>query len=61
MMLSLTWMILGVGFYSYVMGNFASMLASIDSRNLVLKNKLMVLEKFSRISKLDDYLYGRIK
>ena len=54
-------MILGVGFYSYVMGNFASMLAAIDSRNLVLKNKLMVLEKFARISKLDDNLYSRIK
>ena len=28
--LALIWMILGVGFYSYVIGNFSSMIASID-------------------------------
>ena len=37
MLLSLMWMILGVGFYSFVMGNFSSMIASIDSEKEKLK------------------------
>ncbi len=31
--LALIWMILGVAFYSYVIGNFSSMIASIDQQN----------------------------
>ena len=37
MLLSLLWMILGVGFYSFVMGNFSSMIASIDSEKAKLR------------------------
>ncbi len=37
MSLALVWMIFGVGFYSYVMGNFSSMLSSIDSNEIELK------------------------
>lgn len=44
--LALVWMMLGVGFYSYVVGNFSSMLASVDLRNRELKNQLIALNKF---------------
>ena len=47
MLLSLLWMILGVGFYSFVMGNFSSMIASIDSEKAKLKARLGALDKFA--------------
>lgn len=33
--LSLVWMVFGVGFYSYVMGSFSSIIASHDSRSQI--------------------------
>lgn len=43
-------MILGVGFYSYVMGNFSSMLAAKDKEKykLQVSMKLILLEPFGR-------------
>lgn len=46
--LALIWMILGVGFYSYVIGNFSTMIASIDQKNRELSVSVIIL--ISRIS-----------
>ena len=60
MCLSLLWMIFGVGFYSYVMGNFSSMLSSIDSVELQRKNRIAVVEKFTRLHKIPLSLAQRL-
>ncbi len=45
MILSLVWMIFGVGFYSYVIGNFSSMIAALDQKNRELKvSALLIIE-----------------
>ena len=46
MVLSLVWMIFGVGFYSYVIGNFSSMIAAVDQKNreLQVPKPLYILE-----------------
>lgn len=43
MTLSVLWMIFGVGFYSYVMGNFSSMLSSLDSEEMKLRVSLILI------------------
>lgn len=59
--ISLVWMVFGVGFYSYVIGTFSSMLAAIDSKNKDLKSRLVVLDRFQEQSKISEGLYRRIK
>lgn len=46
MVMSLIWMIFGVGFYSYVIGNFSSMIAALDQKNQELRSRLLTLDKF---------------
>jgi hypothetical protein len=55
------WMIFGVGFYSYMIGNMTSMITSFDTDNEELQNKLETLKKFSQTSKIPNRLFYRIK
>ncbi len=61
MLLSLLWMLLGVGFYSFVMGNFSSMIASIDSEKAKMRARISALDRFAQSEAIPEPLYLRIK
>jgi hypothetical protein len=37
---TLIWMIFGVGFYSFTIGNLSSMMATMDAKAILLKKKM---------------------
>lgn len=41
--LTMLWMIVGVGFYSFTIGSLSSVLSSIDTRESLLANKLYTI------------------
>lgn len=45
--MSLAWMVFGVAFYSFTIGNLSSVIASMDTKNTILKHKLYILADFS--------------
>ena len=49
-------MIIGVGFYSFTIGNLASIFNSIDIKAAQLQQKLSVLSEFSKRTHLPDEL-----
>lgn len=61
MLLSLVWMVFGVAFYSFVMGNFSSMLASIDSQKAILRKRIEAFEKLAEKEQFPEGLERRIK
>ena len=40
------WMIFGVGFYSYTIGNMTQIVQSMDDEDQIMSNKLELLKKF---------------
>ena len=48
LILSVIWMIFGVGFYSFTIGNLSSVLASMDNKSAILKQKLLTLGDYAR-------------
>jgi hypothetical protein len=54
--ISILWMILGVGFYSFTVGSLSSLLSSIDSRDAALTTKLYTIGEFSKEAGLDTKL-----
>lgn len=46
--LSVLWMIFGVGFYSFTIGNLSSVIASMDTKNGILKQKLNTLQDYAK-------------
>jgi hypothetical protein len=54
-------MIFGVGFYSFTIGNLASIISSIDTKAAHLNQKVMVLSEFVRKSNLPQEVEIRIK
>lgn len=61
MTLSLLWMIFGVGFYSFTVGNLSSLIASMDTKTQQLKKKLNTLNDFSKRIKLPEHIHQRIR
>ncbi|CDW71963.1 cation channel family protein [Stylonychia lemnae] len=59
--LSILWMVFGVGFYSFTIGNLSSVIASMDTKNSILKQKLTTLSDFSKRILLPPTLEQRIK
>lgn len=57
----LIWMIIGVGFYSFTIGNLASIFNSIDIKAAQLQQKLAVLSEFSKRTHLPEELQNRVK
>lgn len=64
------WMIFGVGFYSFVIGNLTSIIANenANSENLyvirfanIFQNKLKALEEFAKKTKLPEELHFKIR
>ena len=48
LLLAVTWMIVGVGFYSFTVGSLSSFLTSIDTRDSVLSMKLAAIAEFAK-------------
>ena len=58
---SLMWMFFGVGFYSFTIGNLATIISNIDVKASHLQQKLTMLSEFSRRKRLPEGLEARIK
>lgn len=50
--LSIMWMIAGVGFYSFTIGNLASIIRAVDFRSARLQDKMTMISEFVRRSNL---------
>lgn len=59
--MSIFWMLFGVSFYSFVIGNIQSIITKMDEDTEDLVNKLKALEKFKKQNGLKDSIYKRIK
>ena len=57
---SIVWMMIGVGFYSFTIGNLASIFNSIDVKAANLQQKLDILSKLSKRTKLPEDVQNRI-
>jgi K+-transporting ATPase A subunit len=51
---ALLWMIIGVGFYSFTIGNLSSIISNIDVKAAHLQQKLNILSEFSKRTKLPE-------
>jgi hypothetical protein len=59
--ISIVFMLFGVGFYSFFIGTLSSILVNIDTKENILKNKLIILEEFCHESQLPTALKEKIK
>lgn len=59
--LALLWMIAGVGFYSFTIGNLASIIRAVDFRAARLQDKLTIISEFVRRSNLPQEVEMRIR
>ncbi|CDW89105.1 cation channel family protein [Stylonychia lemnae] len=57
----LLWMIFGVAFYSFTIGNLQSIISTIDVKASELSAKLNTLTGFAKRTKLPDYIVLKIK
>ena len=58
---ALIWMIIGVGFYSFTIGNLASIFNSIDIKASHLQQKLAILAEFAKRTHLPEDVQFRVK
>jgi voltage-gated potassium channel Kch len=59
--LTVIWMLVGVAFYSFTIGNLSSILADMDRRSQILKNKLTAFNNFASRVKLSDMIRLKIQ
>jgi hypothetical protein len=59
--MSIFWMVFGVAFYSFVIGNIQSIITKSEQDTEDLVNKLKALEKFKKKNNLKPSVYIRIK
>ena len=55
------WMVFGVGFYSFVIGNLSSIMHDIDEKSSKLQNKINALNDFATKTKLPNNTVEKIK
>jgi hypothetical protein len=55
------WMVFGVGFYSFTIGNLSSFITTIDAKGAQLRAKLQTIEEFSKKHDLPKDLEIRMK
>ena len=55
------WMMIGVGFYSFMIGTLTSVLNRIDSRASQLKAKVEVIEIFCQEAKIKNEIKKKMK
>lgn len=60
-MLAIAWMLFGVCFFSFTIGSLSTMLNSIDTKEMVLTNKLAAIDEFASEAKLDKSLRYRLR
>lgn len=58
---ALIWMIIGVGFYSFSIGNIINILDQIDVQGAHLQQKLVVFYEFSKRTRLKDDVLFQVK
>ena len=58
---SILWMIFGIAFYSFTIGNLQSIISTIDAKSSELAAKLNTLTGFAKRTKLPDYIVLKIK
>ena len=46
--ISILWMLLGVGFFSFTIGTLSSILLNMDTKENILRNKLGILNEFCK-------------
>lgn len=51
---AIIWMIIGVAFYSYAIGNMTNMIASLDADNEILNEKISVLKDLKARTKMPN-------
>lgn len=59
--LAIAWMLFGVCFFSFTIGSLSTMLNSIDTKEMVLTNKLAAIDEFASEAKLDKSLRYRLR
>lgn len=55
------WILFGVAFYSFTIGNLQSIISTIDANSSGLAAKLTTLNNFAKQSKLPDNIANKIK
>ena len=58
--MSISWMMVGVGFYSYIIGTVSQVLEKMDNRKSTLKAKIDVIEVFCSETNLKPNLKRKI-
>lgn len=61
MVISIIWMLVGVGFQSYIVGTMTSVFSNIENNSNQLQKKLTIIEQFANDSKLSKNLKIKIK
>jgi len=61
MCIAMCWMMFGVGFYSFVVGSFTSALTSLDSKSLLIKERLQVVGLFAKDTGLQEELVKKLE
>jgi CRP-like cAMP-binding protein len=51
-LIAMTWMVYGIGFYSFVVGNLSSVLSSLDQKQAFINEKLSLIQIFAEETKL---------
>ena len=59
--LALVWMVFGVGFYSFTIGNLAGIISSIDGKAAHLQEKIQIMQEFVSRNKLPQEIEIRIR
>ena len=60
-LLAVSWMVVGVGFYSYTVGSLSSFLTSIDTRDSVLAMKLAAVTEFSKETGISQEIRNKLR
>lgn len=60
MCICMAWMMFGVGFYSVIVGTLSSMLTSLDTKDLIINEKLQAVELYAKDTHLPENLLKAI-
>ena len=58
---AILWMVVGIAFYSYAIGNMANLVESMDADTEVLNHKLAVLKEFKQRTQMPMVMFSKIK
>ncbi|CAG9326193.1 unnamed protein product [Blepharisma stoltei] len=59
--LSMIWMLIGIGFYSFTIGSLSSFLTAIDTKDSILASKLAAIHEFALETGISDECKHRIR